>query len=114
MVGPPNWDFTKSWATNITILGAALGAFFSGKIVATPRIVPDPGYSILGVLFAVLAVIAPLLFRAISTEKAVMTKEGVWDIQYQGTAVGFLLAMLLTLWASLGQLPFLVRWVRKR
>jgi len=103
-VGPPNWDFSKSWASNITVLGAILAAFFSAKIVVNPRFVSDPGYPMLSVLFALLVVVAPLVFRAISTEKPVMANEGTWDIQYQGNAGGFFLAMFLTLWASLGQL----------
>src|SRR5713226_1252906 len=103
-VGPPNWDFSKSWASNITMLGAILAAFFSAKIVVTPKFVSDPGYPMLSVLFALLAAIAPLVFRAISREKPVVANEGTWDIQYQGTAGGFLLAMFLTLWAALGQL----------
>jgi len=103
-VGPPNWDYTKSWATNITIIGAVFAAFFSSKIVATPRFVPDPGYPMLTVLFAVLVAAAPLVFRAISKEKAVLSQTATWDIQYQGTVRGFLLAMLLTLWAAFGQL----------
>lgn len=106
-VGPPNWDFTKSWASTITILGAVFGAFFSQKIAATPRFVPDPGYPMLSVLFAVLVVVAPLVFRAISEEKPVLTPQGTWDIQYQGIARGFFVAMLLTLWATLGQLATL-------
>jgi hypothetical protein len=106
-VGPPNWDFTKSWATNITIIGAVFGAFFSTKIVAAPRYVSDPGYPMLSVLFAVLVAVAPLVFRAISKEKAVLTSAGTWDIQYQGNTAGFLLAMLLTLWAAFGQLTAL-------
>lgn len=106
-VGPPNWDFSKSWATNITIIGAVFGAFFSSKIVAAPRFVVDPGYAMLSVLFAVVVVVAPLVFRAISKEQSVLTPAGTKDIQYQGNAAGFLVAMLLTLWAAFGQLSTL-------
>jgi len=103
-VGPPNWDFTKSWATNITVLGAVFTIFFSSKIVAAPRLVGDPGYPMLSVLFAVVVALSPLLFRAISKESGVLTPQGTDDIQYQGNAIGFLLAMLLTLWAAIGQI----------
>lgn len=49
-----------------------MAAFFSAKIVANPRFVSDPGYPMLSVLFALLVVVAPLVFRALSTEKPVM------------------------------------------
>jgi hypothetical protein len=102
-VGPPNWDFTKSWATNIAVLGAVFGTFFSNAIVPTPRFVPSPGYPLLSAVFAVLALISPVVFLALSRVKAVY-KDQAWDVQYQGIAAGFLFATFITLWAALGQI----------
>jgi hypothetical protein len=107
-VGPAGWDFSQSWATNITILGAIFTAFLGSNIVANPKFVPDTGYALLSILFAALVAIAPLAFRALSTEQTVLTPVGTNDIQFQGNAGGFLLAVLLTLWGSIGQLATLV------
>ena len=107
-VGPPNWDFAKSWGTNIAVFGVLFGTFFSTKIVPAPKYVPDPGYPLLSVLFALLALAAPIVFLAMSEVKEVQ-KPGLRDkeIQSQGTALGFFIAMLFTLWAALGQLATL-------
>lgn len=106
-VGPPNWDYSKSWATNVAILGAVLGTFLSSKLVSNPRFIEPTGYALLSVLFAVLVAIAPLCFRALSSETRVLTPSASGDIQYQGTVFGFLLATMLTLWGALGQLATL-------
>jgi hypothetical protein len=106
-VGPPNWDYSKSWATNIAILDAVLGTFLSSKIVPNPKFVGAVSYLLLSAFFAVVVAVGPLVFRALSRESRVLTASGTPDIQYQGTVYGFLLAALLTLWAALGQLTTL-------
>lgn len=102
-VGPPNWDFTKSWATNITIVGALFGSFFSNSVVTSPRYVPSPGYVVLSILFALLTLVAPLVFVALSKAKQV-PRGASSDLEHQGNAIAFLLAMLFTLWGALGQI----------
>jgi hypothetical protein len=106
-VGPPNWDFSKSWATNITVLGAVVATFLSSKVVPNPQLLPAASYLMLAILFAAIAAIAPLVFRASSTKIGVTTPEGTSDIQFQGNVTGFLIAMGMTLWATLGQLATL-------
>ncbi|OLC65705.1 MAG: hypothetical protein AUG06_10935 [Actinobacteria bacterium 13_1_20CM_2_65_11] len=105
-VGPANWDFAKSWGTNVAIFGSLIGTFFQNQIVANPVFVPVPGYPLLSVLFALLALVAPAAFLALSQVNPVKNK-GALEIQSQGSARGFLVAMLLTLWAALGQLATL-------
>lgn len=104
-VGPPVWDYTKSWGTNVAVFGALFGTFTS-KLVPSPKYVMDPGYPLMTVVFALLALVAPIVFAAMSDVKQVK-KDGVWDIQTQGTVTGFYIAMVFTLWAALGQLSTL-------
>ena len=105
-VGPANWDFAKSWGTNVAIFGTLIGTFFQNQIVPNPVYVPSPGYPLMSILFALLALVAPAAFLVLSQVSPVMTR-GSHEIQSQGTARGFLIAMLLTLWAALGQLATL-------
>ena len=105
-VGPPAWHLTESWGTNVAVFGVLFGTFFSTKIVPDPKLVLDPGYPLLSVLFALLALVAPIVFVAMSNVKQVK-KAGAPEIQAQGTATGFYIAMVFTLWAALGQLATL-------
>lgn len=110
-VGPVGWDFSKSWATNVTVLGAALTALLGSHVVAAPKLVPDGGYALLSVLFAALVAVAPLTFRALSTQSRVLTPEGTTDFQFQGSAGGFLMSVILTTWGSVGQVATIIALV---
>ena len=105
-VGPPGWDLAKSWGTNVAVFGVLIGTFFATRIVPDPKYVVDPGYPLLSVLFALLALVAPIVFVAMAGVKQV-TRNQVPDVQAQGTATGFYIAMLLTVWAALGQIATL-------
>jgi len=107
-VGPPSYSIDKSWSTNLAVFGVLFGTFFSAKIVTTPKYVLDPGYALLSVLFALLALIAPIVFVALSDVKLVYKSgSAIPEIQSQGNASAFLITMLVTLWAALGQLATL-------
>jgi hypothetical protein len=57
-IGDASWDFSKSWASNITVVGAILGTVLSAKILPTPTAVVDSpnGYTALSLLFGALVV----------------------------------------------------------
>jgi hypothetical protein len=100
-IGDTSWDFSKSWASNITVVGAILGTVLSAKILpTTPTVVVSPnGYTALSLLFGLLVVVAPLLFTAL--------RSGTPDPKgpkYQGYGWGFLLSSCVTLWAVIGEL----------
>jgi hypothetical protein len=103
-IGDASWDFSKSWASNVTIAGAILGTVLSAKILpATSTVVGSPnGYTALSLLFGALVVLAPLLFTASRTGKP----DPKGPI-YIGHGWAFLLASGVTLWAVLGQLSTL-------
>jgi hypothetical protein len=104
-VGPPKLDFAKSWGTNVAVFGVLFGTFFGARIVPTPKYVPDPGYALMSVLFALLALIAPVVFVVLSGPTA--ERDSTSRDPHNGTAQGFFFAMALTLWAALGQLATL-------
>jgi hypothetical protein len=105
-VGPVNFDFSKSFASTITALGALLTTILAAKGIVTSKTphLTASSYAALSLFFGILVVVAPFVYRALSTTSDVIDKDGLDDIQYQGNAVGFLLAVLLTVWAVYGQL----------
>ena len=103
-MGPANFDFTKSFASTITTVGAVLTTLLAAKnLITSPKPHLDQAtYAALSLFFGILVVLAPFTYRALSRAKPVTTNQGP-DIQYQGYAGGFLLATWLTVWAVLGQ-----------
>lgn len=103
-MGAANWDFTRSWASNVTVAGALLSAALS--LTALPdqtRYLNKGGYPILNLLFTLLAGLAPLVYNAF--------RSGVWDatapegqqLQYQGTVKLFFVASGTTISAVTAQ-----------
>ena len=107
-MGPVNYDFSKSWASSITVVGALLGTVLSAKgvVPTVTKFLPAATYSALNLAFGILVVLAPFLYRSVSAPVAVTTAQGP-DTEYQGTVAGFLLATALTLWGVLGELTAL-------
>lgn len=125
-VGPVNFNFSKSFASTITLLGALLTTILANKdlVPGTDPKLDAGSYAALSVFFGLLVVIAPVVYAALSktvhakvtlTEgRAVYTAvsatdqarnpDAQGDFQSQGYAGGFLLAALLTVWAAFGQL----------
>lgn len=100
-IGDPSWDFSKSWASNVTVVGAILGTVLSAKILPTTTavVVSPNGYTALSLLFGSLVVVAPLVFTVLRSAKPSSTGP-----VYTGRGWGFLLASALTLWGVLGEL----------
>lgn len=99
-MGKPHWDFSKSWATSLTAVGALLGTVLAA---AGGGLTSDKTNAGLNVFFGVLVLIAPLLYSA----TARYTETGPKDTtegQAQGYVGMFLLSSLLTVWAVWGEL----------
>jgi len=94
------WDFSSSWASNLTALGAILGVVL-GK-VTLPKdtvLVNHDGYITLSLFFGALVVISPFLYTALRTGTASAGGPSFAAADYRV----FLLACVLTIWAVLGQ-----------
>lgn len=105
-MGPANWDYSSSWASTFTLVGALLGTILaqSGVVPEPTHYLPRAAYGGLNVLFAMITVLAPFLYTALSTVERPHSSFGVRQLQYQGFVWCFLLATALTLWAVLGEL----------
>jgi hypothetical protein len=105
-MGPADYDFSKSWASSITVVGALLGTILGAKGVIptkTHYLVPD-AYSALNLIFGIIVVLAPFVYRATSKANDVTTNQATSDTQYHGYVGGFLVATFLTVWGVVGEL----------
>lgn len=121
LMGTATWDFSTSWASNLTVVGALLGTALSAALGTLQ-------HSTLNLLFLLLAFLAPLAYAVLGRQVPVIPtqaqeQQSIWTIvrriqdaqqptqllsyQYQGYVWGFLCACLFTVWAVLGELATL-------
>jgi hypothetical protein len=93
-LGDATWDFQKSWASNLTVVGGILGAIVSSGALPEAKSATFAGLSL---FFAVLALVAPFVYAA--TRRPVGTPP-----IYEGRVWSYLLSSTFTLWATFGQL----------
>jgi hypothetical protein len=103
-MGPANWDFSKSWASNITVVGALLGTILAAGVLPDETAVSKATYAGLNLFFGVLILISPLVYTATQKAVPVHRRTAVTEAQYQGSVRWFVVASGLTLGAVLGEL----------
>jgi|GEM_PF-5488743 len=104
-MGVPSWDFSRSWASNISVVGGlvTLSALTFIPTTVETKQIPQSAYPILFFIFPLLAALAPLVYnfsRRVTTDSS--TKPPT--IVAQGKAYMFIVASVFTMWAALGQL----------
>ena len=109
-MGTATWDFSQSWATNITIAGAVLASLlaFAG-LPEYGEILSKNSYLSLSVLFGALVMLAPSVYNFIRKpiEIAIPDRDNpanTTGLRFQGYVFGFLLAALVIVWGVLSQL----------
>ena len=101
-MGPATWDFTDSWASTLTAVGALLGTILgAGVLPEETQRLSNAAFAGLNLLFGVLIVLAAFVYNA---TRQPTKKNGKEEVQYQGYVWSFLLASAMTLWAVLGEL----------
>ena len=102
-LGAANWDFSKSWATNITVASAA------ASITVALAVMPEQlqhmeksHYLIINVFLTILGGLGPAFFAVTRTSTA--GDKPTNDTQYQGYVWGFLVAAWFTVFATIAQL----------
>jgi hypothetical protein len=103
-LGPLNWDFSKSWASNITVVGALLGTILSAGALPDTTTISKATYAGLNLFFGVLILIAPFLYTATQGVVPVHKRGTEKEPQYQGYVLAFLVSSAITLWAVVGEL----------
>jgi hypothetical protein len=109
-MGSPTWDFSRSWASNITIAGSLLSVMLTASTWSElSQYVSKIGYALLNVFFVLLILAAPFVFNLVR-EPVVSNVAGTdgSKIQYQGYVWCFLVASGITVWAVTGQMITLI------
>jgi len=98
--GGSKWDFTKSWGSNLTLVGAILGTTLSSKVFpsATVVLASPNDYISLSLLFLILVVVAPFV------NNALLLRQDLSGENDLGRGWAVLAACALTLWGVIGQL----------
>lgn len=109
-LGKVEWDFSKSWATNVTLFGSLLCTILGSQFGGGQLL----GYAGLSLFFGTLIIFAPLLYNTtvrpytrntnISTPDAQESNTPDQVIEHHGQVWAFLICSILTLWAIFGQL----------
>jgi hypothetical protein len=108
-LGSPSWEFSKSWASTFTVVGALLGTVLSSLVLpeTTERFSKET-LAGMNLFFGVAVLFAPLVFGA--SEKLRPVKKDPADptspleMQPQGSVAGYLTAAAFTLSGVIGQL----------
>lgn len=103
LMGTPEWNFSNSWATTITTLGAVLGTFLSSVEAIDQKTFRSGGVLGISLFFGLIVLIAPIVYSIFSVHKRVMD-QGQEVPEYQGYVWMFTVICCITLWAVIGQL----------
>jgi len=109
-MGTPTWDFSQSWAANLTVIGGALTALLSFTgLPDQGQLMTKTAYLCLGVLFTAMLVLAPPLFNFLRRPISVAIPDpenplNTTGLRFQGFVGGFLTATFVLLWGVFGQL----------
>jgi hypothetical protein len=100
-LGSVHWDFSRSWATNITTVGAILGTVTAaGLLPEAGQLLGSGDVAALSVFFGVLAVLSGFVYTVLS--RPVFDETG--EPARQGYVKPFILAAGITVGAVVGQL----------
>jgi hypothetical protein len=103
-MGPANWDFSKSWASNITVIGALLGTIISAGVLPAQTALPKATYAGLNLFFGALILVAPFVYTATQKEVPHDRQDGPQEPSYEGRVCWFVAGSGLTLGSVLGEL----------
>lgn len=99
--GGSKWDFSKSWGSNLTLLGAILSTTLSSSVFPTSGTVvlaKPHDYVALSLVFLAIVTVAPFVNNALLVRKDITGDKDV------GRGWAVLLSCCLTLWGVVGQL----------
>jgi hypothetical protein len=108
-MGLPSWDFSSSWATNITVTGTLAAIPILSTVPTAPparelEMMPRAGYVGLTMMFLVLAAAAPLVYNFSRTPSKGKASSGAPSVVAYGRVYMFIAAGAVTTFAAAGQI----------
>ena len=104
VMGIPSWDFSRSWASNISVVAGLVTISALGFLPSTTQThISRSAYAVLLFVFPLLAALAPLVYN-FSRRVSQDTTTTPPTIVSQGKAYMFIIASIFTIWAAVGQL----------
>jgi hypothetical protein len=104
-MGPTSWDFTKSWASNLTIIGSLVSTLLvAGALPEKTHHLSKQQFGRLNAVCALIVTVAPLFYNFYRDPVQLGTGA---ELQYEGFVWTFLLASFATLSGIYGQLMVL-------
>lgn len=100
---PKAWSVDDSWTTNISAIGAVLGAVAGTQGPLQPYIPNTGAFVAVSLLFGGSAVLAPIVYAALATSVGISDPGGGVSGAL-GTVGGLLLAAIFTLFAVFGEI----------
>jgi hypothetical protein len=101
-MGPVGWDFSQSWGSNLTAVGAVIATVLAANVLPNDTAyISSDGYTILSLSFGIMVVVAPFLY--VATQRATPVA-GAAGPKLRGRVWAFLIACVVTLWGVLGEL----------
>jgi hypothetical protein len=107
-LGPANWDFSSSWGSTFTAVGALLGTVLSATTLSNATLMSSKSYAGCNLFFGGLVVIAPFVFAATRKVDPTQPAPDGSGVAYDGSALSFLVSSAVTLWAVIGELWILM------
>jgi hypothetical protein len=113
---PGSVDFKDSFASGLTAAGAILGTILTASVLPEQTTtLSKEGYAALNLTFGILIVVAAFVYAAmqppgwspIKKEKEADPDEE--QLELTGSVLGFLIAALITVWATVGELWLVAR-----
>ena len=108
-LGTVDFDFTKSFASTITVVGAILGTVLTASVLPEePELLSKQQYTALNLVFGAMIVLAGVVYAATETPQKDSTPTPGGTRKYEGFIWSFLVSTGLVMWAVLGQLGCLL------
>jgi hypothetical protein len=108
-LGTVDFDFSKSFASTITVVGAVLGTVLTASVLPEePELLSKQQYTALNLVFGAMIVLAGVVYAATERPKRDSTPEPDKTRKYEGFVWSFLLSTGLVMWAVLGELACLL------
>lgn len=101
-MGAASWDFSTSWASNITAFGTAFAFLLQLSVPDKPFFGTRQDYTFVAALASAIVAFAPAMHRLISASVATPPTAGATTVP-EGVVGGFLGASVFTVWGSLLQ-----------